>query len=205
MDEEFRSRLNGLESIIHSLHHNNGLLKFMSFNLHKEPFNLFNNHGLYWIWVNIMGTQLLDFYKTIGKNEKYSFVKLTNVAREKKIKVDYESLESMTNHLIDSYEKTDFETVRSKYLAHQDVNVPEIKTDLISLDKFTQILDGCFTIFSKEFGIERAIVSNDIVDSFSLIFSTIDEYEKIKGYLVAVQIQGNTTVEISHLKKLLND
>lgn len=205
MNEEIKNRFEGLESIIHGLHHNNGLMQFMSFGLHKEPFNLQSNLGLYWIWGNIMGIQILDFYKTIGKHEKFSFVKLINVAKENKIKVDYELIEKMTNQLIVSYEETEFETVRSKYLAHQDLKVPEIKTNLLSIDKFTKEIDNLFSTYSKEFKYDRNEISKNVVESFGEIFNTIDEYDRLKGYLIAAQIKGEETVNISNLKDIVNE
>lgn len=49
IDPELSQRLEGLDSIIHGLYQNHQLMEFLSFNLHKETYNLFNNHGLYWI------------------------------------------------------------------------------------------------------------------------------------------------------------
>jgi len=205
MNDEMKLRIKGLEIIVQELHHNNNLMQFMSFNLHKKPFNLFNNFGLYWIWSNIMGIQIINFYKTIGKHEKFSFIKLINVAKENKVIVNYDLIARKTNQLVDNYEKTNFETVRSKYLAHQDLNIPEIKTDILTIDKFTQEVDSLFSLFCIEFNFKRNGISRDVIESFNEIFSAIDEYEKIKTYLLVTQLEGKTNVEISTLKKIISN
>jgi hypothetical protein len=71
MEKEIEYRLFGLESIIHGLHHNLELMEYMSYGLHKERFNLFNNLRLIWIWRSLRANQIIDFYKNIAKNEKF--------------------------------------------------------------------------------------------------------------------------------------
>jgi hypothetical protein len=103
--------------------------------------------------------------------------------------------------LKDEYEKADFETVRSKYLTHQDLRVPEIKTDLLTISSLTENIIKLFHTFSKEFKGNRSNFSNDVVNSFKEIFDTINEYEKVKAFLMAAQIKGQDTVKISRLAK----
>jgi hypothetical protein len=163
MKKEIRYRLNGLEFIIHNLHHNAALMKYMSFNLHKEPFNLFNNIGLYWIWGQTISDQILDFYKVMRKDEKFSFPKIINVAKELKSEVNYNLLEKETNALKTQYDKTDFEKVRSKYIAHQDLRVPQIKTDLLTTLSLTEKTIEVFLLFSKEFKGRKVNLSDNVV------------------------------------------
>ena len=193
MKKEIRYRLNGLEFIIHNLHHNVELMKYMSFNLHKEPFNLFNNIGLYWIWGQTISNQILDFYKVMGKDEKYSFAKIINVAKGLESEVNYDLLEKETNTLKAQYDKTDFEKVRSKYIAHQDLRVPEIKADLLTTLSLTEKVIEVFLLFSKEFKGRKVNLSDHVVKSFHEIFRTIDEYEWVKAVLIAEQIKGNVS------------
>jgi len=205
MKKEIRYRLDGLEIVVHNLHHNAELMKYMSFNLHKEPFNLFNNHGLYWIWGQTMSNQILNFYKAIVKDEKFSFAKIINVAKEIKSEADYELLERETNALKAQYDQTDFEKVRSKYIAHQDLRVPEIRTDLLTMISLTEKTIELFLLFSKEFKGRKVNLSDHIVKSFNKIFSTIDEYEWVKAFLIAKRIKGNDTVRISEIASSLKE
>jgi hypothetical protein len=201
MVKEIKYRLFGLESIIHRLHHNLGLMKYTSYALHKEPFNLFNNLGLYWIWGLTIGDQIIDFYKVIAKDEKFSFAKIINISRDLKCGINYELVEKKIKGLKDEYDKDDFETVRSKYLAHQDLRVPEIKTDLLTISSLTENIIKLFNTFSKEFKGKRSNFSNDVVNSFKEIFDIINEYEKVKAFLMVAQIKGQDTVKISRLAK----
>ncbi len=199
MEKEIEYRLFGLESIIDGLHHNLKLMEYISYGLHKETFNLFNNLGLYWIWALIMGNQIIDFYKVIAMNDKFSFYKIINISRDLKCEISYELLEKKIAELKDMYDKTDFEMVRSKYLAHQDLRVPETKIDLRTIKSFTENIIELFRIFSEEFKRERTKFSNDVVNSFKEIFDTVDEYEKVKAFLMVAEMNGQDTVEISKI------
>lgn len=205
MKKEIRYRLNGLEAIIHKLHHNLGLMKYISYNLHDTQFNLFNNSGLYWIWGQTMGNQIIDFYKIVIKDEKFSFAKIINVAKDLKCDVDYGLLEKKTKALKDEYDKTNFETVRSKYLAHQDLRIPELKTGLRAISSLTEKIIDLFLIFSKEFKGRKVKLSNNVVNSFGEIFNMIDEYGSVGALLIAEQIKGNDVVKISTLRKTVDE
>lgn len=205
MKKEIRYRLNGLESMIHSLHHNAKLLQYMSLGLHKEPFNLFNNLGLYWIWGQTMGNQVMTFYKVMVKDEKFSFMKIINVARGLKCDVDFGLLKRETNALKAEYDKTNFETVRSKYIAHQDLEVPEARTDLLEIVSLTEKITELFLLFSKEFKGRKVKLSNHIVDSLDKVFETIDEYEWLKAFLRAEMIKGKDSVELSRVRAVAKE
>jgi len=124
-------------------------MQYLSFGLHKEPFNLYNNAGLYWMWGQTMGNQIMTFYKVMIKDEKFSFTKIINVAKELKCNVDFELLEKKTKALKDEYDKTNFETVRSKYIAHQDLGISETRTDLHTIDALTEKTIELFFLFQK--------------------------------------------------------
>jgi hypothetical protein len=205
MKKEIRYRLNGLEGMIHGLHHNAELMKYLSFNLHTEPYNLFNNLGLYWIWGQTMGNQIMTFYKVMMKDEKFSFTKIINVAKELKCKVNYELLENETKALKAEYDKTDFEMVRSKYIAHQDLGVPETRTDLLTIISLTEKTIELFLLFSKEFKGRQVNFSNHVVDSLTKIFGSIDEYEWVKAFFIAERIKGNDTVRISRIAQVIKE
>lgn len=111
MNEEIKIRLSGLERIVLGLHHNAELLQYMSFNLHQETFNLINNTGLFWIWTQILGIQIINLYKVMMKEEKFSFPKIVNVAKENKVEVNYAFLENETGKVIEIFNKTDIECI----------------------------------------------------------------------------------------------
>ena len=205
MKKEIRYRLNGLEGIIHKLHHNLELMEYISYNLHNTQFNLFNNSGLYWIWGQTMGNQIIDFYKVVIKDEKFSFAKIINIARDLKCNVDYELLEKKTKALKDEYDKTNFETVRSKHLAHQDLRVPVLRGDLRIIRLLTEKTIDLFLIFSKEFKGRKVKFSKSVASSFREIFDMVDEYGSVGALLIAEQIKGNDTVKISKIRKIVKE
>jgi hypothetical protein len=205
MKKEIRYRLNGLESLIHSLHHNAKLMQYMSFGLHNEPFNLFNNDGLYWIWGQTMGNQIMTFYKVMVKDEKFSFLKIINVAKELNCNVNFELLEKKTKALKDAYDKTNFERVRSKYIAHQDLGIPETRTDLRTIVSLTEKTIELFFLFSKVFKGRKVKLSNHIVDSLDKVFETIDEYEWLKAFLIAKMIKGKDSVKLSRVRAVAKE
>ncbi|MFC1857721.1 hypothetical protein ACFL9U_06780 [Thermodesulfobacteriota bacterium] len=205
MKKEIRYRLNGLEYMIHSLHHNAKLMEYMFYGLHKEPFNLFNNIGLHWIWGQTMGNQIMTFYKVMMKEEKFSFMKIINVARDLKCDVDFGLLEKETNALKAEYHKTNFETVRSKYIAHQDLRIPEVRTGLLTIVSLTEKIIELFFLFSREFKGRKVKLSNHIVDSLDKIFETIDEYEWVKAFLIAELTKDNDTVKLSRIKAVVKE
>jgi len=205
MKKEIRYRLNGLEGIIHNLHHNGQLMQYMSYGLHKEPFNLFNNLGLHWIWGQTMASQIINFYKVVIKDEKFSFPKIINVAKELKSEVDYDLLEKETKALKAQYDTTDFETVRSKYIAHQDLRIKEIRTRLTTIISMTEKATELFLLFSKEFKGRKVHFTSHIVKSFDEIFDEIDEYRSVQTFLLAEQLKGHDTVKILTIANVIKE
>ena len=205
MEKEIEKRFYGLDDIRFGLFHNLELMKYISFNLHNEPFSLLNNIGLQYIWGGLMANQIIDFYKLIGKNEKFSFIKILNIAKNLKVNVDYETLGKKITELINEYEKTEFETVRSKYIAHQDLDTPEIETDLISINSFSEKIFELFELFSTQFNREIKPLTKVVTNSFSEIFNEIDKFEKIKAFLFVSKLKGNKSVNITDFENILEN
>lgn len=203
INEIIEERLFGLEHIIHSIHHNNELLEYMAYNLHNQRFNLFNNLGLHYIWGSLMGIVILDFYKVTNKSEKHSFQKIINLSIEQKCSIDIETIQEKINTLTEFYDKTDFETVRSKYLAHQDIGVPQIKTELTLLYDFKKIVFELFELITREFKRENVYFHSNVKNSLAEIFDVIDEYDKILGFLLAKAIDQEKTVEIAQIQEII--
>jgi hypothetical protein len=150
-----------------------------------------------------MGTQILDLYKVIGKNEKFSFIKIINLARNKKVEVDFDELEKRTDKLIKNYNKTNLESVRSKYLAHQDLNKPNLRANLRIISSLTQEVKGLCSYFCKEFDCGQPEYSNVLLDSFKEIFKTVEEYEKVKALLIAEDLDGVSSIKLSRIQELI--
>lgn len=148
-----------------------------------------------------MGQLIIDFYKLVKRDEKYSFPKIINIARGLKSRIEYDKLDDATTKLIDHYDQADYELVRSKYIAHQDINVPEVKTDLGSMSDFTNEAIGLFQLLLSELNVKPTEFESEILDSFKDIFDTIDEYEKVKAFLMVSEMQGNMQIDIKELAK----
>ena len=139
------------------------------------------------------------------KDEKYSFVKIINIAKDNKCDVDFNLLEKETTALKVEYDKTNFETLRSKYIAHQDLKIPEAKADLLTIISLTEKIIDLFLLFSKEFKGRKVKFSNHIVDSLDKVFETIDEYEWLKAFFIAEFLKGNDTVKLSKIKTVMKE
>jgi hypothetical protein len=203
MNKELSERIKGLESIIQCLHINNKFINYITFDTYNQPFNLSSNNGLYWIWINIMGIQMLDFYKVLRKQEKFSFYKLINLAKEYKVEMNYDELEKRTSSLIEKYNKTNFESIRSKYLAHQDLDKPNLRANLRTVGKMTHEVKTLYSFFCKEFEYNQTEYSNVQLDSFKEIFETIEEHMKVKELLISEHLEGATNIKISKLQKII--
>ena len=205
MPEDFKERLEGLENIIHGVYHNVEILICLAIGLHKSKYGLHSNKGLLWIWSNTMAIQIIDFYKLINAREKFSFRKIVNVANNLKIKADYEKLEKEIDEIIKIYTEQNYEAVRSKYLAHQDLNVPEIRTDLNGINQFSKKSIEIFQLFSEEFEFETKNFDKVIESSFEEIFETIEKLEELNLLIFKKLFENEETVEISELQKIIDN
>lgn len=148
-----------------------------------------------------MSIQLIDFYKVIKDDEKYSFQKCLNIIKNNGAKIDFATLEKTLTSLKKTYESNKYETVRSKYLAHQDLNVPEIYTDIFKMSNFSKRIINIFKKISKAIGYNVTVFSEEPLSSFQKIFDTIDEYERVKAFLMVKEIKGFKSVTIKALAK----
>lgn len=202
MNEEIEARIFGLENIIHGTWHNISLLEYISFNLHKSSFNL-SNIGIHWIWTSLMGDIILDFYKLAHKKEKHSFQKVLNFCQNEKCKINFGNLQLEIDKFVKEYEDYHFESVRSQYLAHQDLNTPEYFTSIRDLRTLTNKAIKIFEGLTNELGRKNAEFTNIVTESFSEIFERIDEYEEISSLLLANALKGKKTVEISQIQRII--
>lgn len=196
-------RLIGLEKIFHTLDCNIKMLEYISFDLHKETFNLNNNIGLVWVWKSILESQILELYKLNIPDEKFSFRKIYNLLKESKAKINYELFDYLIKKLKLDFDKNQFDLIRSKYVAHQDLGVPELKTDLIAVKEFTDNATNLFLFIFSEIKRKHSEFSNDVLNSFKEIFKRIDEYNKVSAYLMVAEMKGEKTIEIGKLGEII--
>lgn len=198
-------RLNGLENIIHTLDCNIKILEYISYDLHKETFSLNNNIGLLWVWISILESQILEFYKLNIPSEKFSFQKIYNLLRESDAKIDYVQLDNLIKKLKHDFDKNQFDIIRSKYLAHLDIGAPDAKTDLVVVREFTNKAINLFLFIFSEIERKNREFSNDVLNSFKEIFIRLDEYEKVSAYLMVAKIKGVKTIEIDKLGAIIKE
>lgn len=204
LPEDVGERLEGQESIVHGLHHNLGTINYLTFDLHNEPFSASNNVALSWICRSLLTDILVDFYKLLKPNEKYSFEKILNVAQNNGVGLDYPALRAQVATTKDDYAATPFEQVRSRYIAHQDINVPVLETDLWDVIAFNKKVVDLFFTINQAFGREITDFSEDVVQACKEIFNTIDEYERVKAHLIVEQIEGKKVTSINDIAKLVD-
>lgn len=196
-------RLDGLGSILHEMRYNQDLMEFISFNLHNKTFNLFNNVGLQVVWHSLMSKQIMDFYKIVGKNEKFSFPKIFNLSRSQKHKINYIELEKDFDIFKLEYDSSQFETIRDKYLAHKDLVAPEIKSDLFTTKSMLAKANKLFAKLSNAYKRSNVKYSQTPKKDFKKIFDSIEDFEKLKAFLMVAEIKKRKTVKISELADAL--
>lgn len=197
-------RLKGINSIVYELYNDLQLMEFINFELHKEVFNAQNNLGLLWFSRLTISNQAIAFYKLFSKGEKHSFRKLFNLAVSEKKKIDKAALGSEISAMEYEYAATDFETFRCKFLAHQDTQLEGFEVRLLKIKCLTEGAINLFYSFQDAFGQNLMTFDDSVKDSFREIFSAIDEYEQLKGYLLSREISGKESVTIKELSEAIS-
>lgn len=204
MHKDVTFRLRGIRYLIHSIHHNITTLEYLSYNLHKETFNTINNSGLYMIWSIILEHQVIYFYKLLNRKEKFSFNKLLNIAENKGVKLDYEKFRFLLAEVEDLYEEYNFEILRSKFIAHLDIDAEEFKAELPQFSSLTELLIKLLDDIQVDLGLEKEVFDTKPIDDITRIFEEIDEYERVKAYITACQIKGQDSINIRDMAEKVN-
>ena len=198
-------RIEGVNSIIISIKINSELHNFLWIELHRNPFNIYNNNGLYWIWSSTMSTLLIDFYKLMKTNEKFSFKKLINICIENKEPINCSELNKRLDSLNLKYDENNFELIRSKILAHQDINVTEQRTDLLKLKEFIDEIIEFYDFFCFELKYISQNSKLNVLEDLKLIFDRLDECDKISSYLITKQLQGKKSLDFELMEKEIGE
>lgn len=203
MTKEIEIRLQGQEFIFQSLYYNSELSQHLIFLINREFPEFRENFALRLLIKNSIESQILEFYKLLKTEEKFSFQKILNIAKNSKLKINYSILENKIKELNNHYVKSEFETIRSKYIAHQDLNTLSLNTDQISLSKFNLELENLFSLFCKIFNKEISS-KTDICKSVDKIFNKIRSLEEINALCFATELKKGKSVKLSELDKIIN-
>ena len=202
MDSELRKRINGIEGIVVSLVTNWEISKFLNFDLHPKAVNIQNNEGLFWIWHQLLGLVVIDLYKLYKDTEKHSIAKLLNIANHKNHRIK-QSLIKRADALKTSYSARQYEGIRSKFLAHQDLNVSRMGVDLTELDKLVLETRQWLVDLKKNQKLGCMHNNEEIHSSLVELFKSVDDWDDVQGFLLGKFLLRKKTVRISDIQKLI--
>lgn len=201
MNEDINKRLSGLELIINSLKESSDLCSYLIYVFHKE-FNVFeNNYAISFIIRTLIEQQIMGYYKLMKSSEKHSFQKLINIANTSIGKPKITSLQNELSKLDITYSNSSFEKIRSKFLAHLDINLTSEKSDLISIITFSSNCIDYYNLLCKEFGYKKSRRKN-IINSFDEILNNLRQLESVKAHCYVNFIKKKRTVKINELTKI---
>ena len=188
-----------------SINNNYDLHQFLWSNLHDNYFNISSNKGLYWIWGNTISTLLIDFYKLMKEGEKFSFKKLINICNQNNESINYSVYGKKLHLLLHEYNEYNFEYIRSKLLAHQDLNVTEQRAEIFKINYFVKEVNDFFKMICSELKYTPYKIESEISKSLQEIFDRLDEFDKVSAYLIAKQLKGEKNLNFEIMKKELEE
>lgn len=201
MNSQLDSRLLGLKNIIEDINENMSVIDFLIINLHSEKFNYANNNFIKWLWKTTVSQQIISLYHVIHDKEYHSFQKILNLSKEAKIMIDYEKLGLMIAEIKELYFKYELESVRSKFIAHKDINPKIIETDMKSVKFFTYKLINIYQNISEELNYSHSIPVSNVVLSMFEIFGHINQYENLLKYIKFEKSKGRETFTLADFIK----
>lgn len=203
MDDNVRVRLKTLNGIINELFINDNLIEYLNFLLHTKHSSFNDNKGLLWIQRNIMAIQIINLYKIFKESEKHSFKKIINIAKKDKEVANFEDLEDAINKAVNVYETSDFEKVRSKYLAHQDLFDETLMTYSKTYRNLLNQIKTIFPLLCNSFGYLQYDNKETFIEDLSEILDKAESFIKIKSYIIGMQCGSDKTIETSKLQKYI--
>lgn len=205
MTDNLNSHLEGLESIIHNIYQNKKIAEYLLYNIHNDEFNLNNNLGLYWILKSIIESSILDFYKLLTVQEKYSFQKIINLSKSENIQANYSILEKKNEELNQMYNSLDYDYIRSKWIAHQDLSLENKSLEYKTFFCFSNNIINFFKLLSEELGYLETRFNTQVFYSFKQIFETINKYDNLKALFLFKKLHGNNTIDLDEVKKIISE
>ncbi|QRM89756.1 hypothetical protein FG167_11135 [Lacinutrix sp. WUR7] len=197
-------RIDGINGILQTININTSLLNFLSFQVDRQNISVINNSGLHWISGLLLGNNILEFHKIFDKNEKHTFKRLINIAKNSKIQFDYKTLEKEIDALQIEYDKSNLKTIRDKYIAHQDLTEDEVKSDFITSFKFTQSSTKLFKKICTELNYEYKEDNDEVLNSFKDIFTITEQINGIQFLVDLAQKNKVDCIPINKIKRFIS-
>jgi AbiU2 len=170
MIADLENRIQTLSDIMHQTLLSLRMSEFFIIKLRKNTFNANNNSGLHWITTILLEKVVMNLHKMFDKNGKCSFGGIINIAKNNKVKVDYDYLEKMVLEISDEYKKNDFKTLRDKFIAHSDIDIKEYCLNLVSLFEFTRKVENTFRKYFKAITGKRSRILRAEMNSLEKVF-----------------------------------
>ncbi|MDP8241557.1 MAG: hypothetical protein RAP70_05870 [Candidatus Celaenobacter antarcticus] len=210
MVQDIEKRIKGINHIMMSVYYNNEVMEYLALKLRNESINLKNNLFLSWINKKLIENQIINFYKLFKKPkkgrifEKFSFHEFLRIIKYRNYEINYNLLDHKVNVLYEEYESSQYQTIREKYIAHLDLNVPIIRLHIIFFIAFSKNILKLFDEICKEFNIKPDYISENIKDSLNQIFNQVSISEKIKRLCFDEKLKGNEILELSKINDIIN-
>lgn len=201
MTEDLKERLSGIQSIVNSLKESSDLCSYLIYVFHNE-FNVFErNYSITYLIRTLIDHQIIAFYKLMKSSEKHSFRKLLNIVSTSKGIGKYSKLENDLAKLDIFFTDSNFEKIRSRFLAHLDLNLTSEKADYISILSFSTKCIKYHSQLCKEFDFKKRR-SKNIIKSFDEILNELRRLESAKAYCYVNFIKKKRTVKINELARI---
>lgn len=194
---QLNERLKITKDIVWQVNTYQDMIEFLSYDLHKSPSPIDQNEGLFFIWHSLMALQILTLSKLIKDDGAFSLKKLINLGGARVKGFDKSALLEEFGHIHGEYVNNQLDSVRDQFIAHLDLSAEEIKTDIHMLCILKNMVTGLYDRISLASGGEKYSHDDRCVKGIREVFDELDEYDKMKALLIAAQIQGRESVNVS--------
>lgn len=192
-------RIEVLRNIVWEVETYKDIIEYLSYDLHPTPSRIDNNEGLHFMWRSMMGLQILTLSKLIKDDGSFSFQKIINMASAKIKGFNKVGFQEELDFIVHEFKENNLDKVRDKFLAHLDISANEIKTDIHMLSIHANQVVSMFNDLALALGCLEYEHDDRCIKGIEGIFSELDEYERIKAFLMASEIQNRNEVSISEI------
>lgn len=173
------------------------ILEYLSYGLNDSPNPIGQNEGLFFLWNSLIGLQILALSIIIKDDGAFSLKKLINIGGARIKGFDKSGLMKEFDYIHSEYQRHKLDCVRDQFIAHLDMSVEEIKTDIRMLCFARNQVTSLYGRISLAAGGDEYEHDDICVKEIRSIFDEIDEYEKVKAIIVSAQIKGLKQVHVS--------
>lgn len=144
MNKEIEERMCGINYLIHRVSINSEMINYLWFELFYYNKNIALNRGIVYLKDILMQNLIIEINKLLNSTEKFSFIKLLNICRDKGvIYLNYENMSSMITELSIEY-ASKYSTLRNQFFAHQDL---KFETGKVKITELITFADKVITFF----------------------------------------------------------